>query len=134
MPHPEPNPKRDLFEPTHGGKTLSMAPGLSTLEIIPFKVAAYDKTVNQMAFFDPKRKQDLDFISGTKMRSLAKSGEEPPKGFMEKYTLEDALATWQDLRARALGATGSACSGKAKRSSASMVSLRGHAQKLQLSW
>ena len=82
MPHPDPSPKRDLYEPTHGGKTLSMAPGLSTLEIIPFKVAAYDKTSNQMAFFDPKRKADFDFISGTKMRSLAKSGEEPPQGFM----------------------------------------------------
>lgn len=27
MPHPEP-PKRDIYEPTHGGKTLSMAPGV----------------------------------------------------------------------------------------------------------
>jgi len=80
MPHPE--AKRDLYEATHGSKTLSMAPGLSTLEIIPFKVAAYDKTKNEMAFFEPKRKQDFDFISGTKMRALAKGGEEPPKGFM----------------------------------------------------
>ena len=61
MPHPDPHPvsgvKRDLYEPTHGGKTLSMAPGLSHLEIIPFKVAAYDKTTRRMDFFDPKRKQ-----------------------------------------------------------------------------
>jgi len=86
MPHPDPHPvsgaKRDLYEPTHGGKTLSMAPGLSHLEIIPFKVAAYDKTTSKMDFFDPKRKQDFEFISGTKMRSLARSGEEPPEGFM----------------------------------------------------
>ena len=59
-----------------------MAPGLNQLEIIPFKVAAYDTTVNQMAFFDPARKDDFLFISGTKMRGLAKSGELPPDGFM----------------------------------------------------
>ena len=35
-----------------------------------------------MAFFDPKRKDDFDFISGTRMRSLARSGETPPSGFM----------------------------------------------------
>ena len=35
-----------------------------------------------MAFFDPKRKDDFDFISGTRMRSLARSGETPPCGFM----------------------------------------------------
>ena len=57
-------------------------PGLNQLEIIPFKVAAYDQTVNQMAFFDPSRKDDFLFISGTKMRGLAKSGELPPDGFM----------------------------------------------------
>ena len=81
MPHPD-LPKKDLYEPTHGGKTLSMAPGLRTLEIIPFRVAAYDKSVSQMAFFDPKRREDFDFISGTRMRALARSGENPPSGFM----------------------------------------------------
>ena len=35
-----------------------------------------------MAFFDPKRKEDFDFISGTRMRALARSGENPPPGFM----------------------------------------------------
>ena len=35
-----------------------------------------------MAFFDPRRKEDFDFISGTRMRALAKAGEEPPNGFM----------------------------------------------------
>lgn len=59
-----------------------MAPGLTQLEIIPFRVAAYDKTVQQMAFFDPSRKDDFDFISGTRMRALARSGELPPNGFM----------------------------------------------------
>jgi len=81
MPHPDP-PKRDIYEATHGGKVLSMAPGLTQLEIIPFKVAAYDTKAKAMAFFDPSRKEDFDFISGTRMRGLARSGELPPDGFM----------------------------------------------------
>ena len=51
-------------------------------EIVPFKVAAYDKSQCRMDFFDPARKEDFEFISGTKMRKLAKSGEKPPDGFM----------------------------------------------------
>nr|CAG4644136.1 EOG090X09V8 [Lepidurus arcticus] len=82
MGHPDPNLKRDLYEATHGGKVLSMAPGLSGMEIIPFRVAAYDTKAKAMAFFEPERKQDFDFISGTRMRGLARSGEQPPEGFM----------------------------------------------------
>lgn len=67
LPHPE-IPSTDLYEATHGSRVLKMAPGLAGLEIIPFRVAAYDKSVKKMAFFDPKRKEDFDFISGTKMR------------------------------------------------------------------
>ena len=87
-----------------------MAPGLKQVEIIPFRVAAYDTKVCEMAFFDPKRRDDFEFISGkniintyllenkqlfvylkicllfcklgTRMRSLAKTGEMPPTGFM----------------------------------------------------
>jgi len=81
MPHPDP-PKRDIYEATHGGKVLKMAPGLTQLEIIPFKVAAYDMKAKAMAFFDPHRRDDFDFISGTRMRGLAKAGELPPDGFM----------------------------------------------------
>lgn len=65
--HPE-NPSKNLFDPTHGARVLEMAPGLSDLEILPFRVAAYDKKANKMDFFDPSRKEDFDFISGTKMR------------------------------------------------------------------
>jgi len=67
MPHPE-NPGIDLYEPTHGSRVLKTAPGLPGLEIIPFRVAAYDKKAQEMNFFDPKRKDDFDFISGTRMR------------------------------------------------------------------
>lgn len=84
VPHPDPDlkPKRDLYDATHGGRVLSMAPGLADLEILPFKVAAYDKTKKKMDFFDPSRKDDFEFISGTKMRTFAKTGVSPPDGFM----------------------------------------------------
>ncbi|XP_051122545.1 ATP sulfurylase 2 isoform X2 [Andrographis paniculata] len=77
-----PTEKRDLYNPDHGKKVLSMAPGLEKLNILPFRVAAYDTTVNKMAFFDPSRAKDFLFISGTKMRAYARSGENPPDGFM----------------------------------------------------
>ncbi|KAM6185954.1 bifunctional 3'-phosphoadenosine 5'-phosphosulfate synthase 2 [Rhynchocyon petersi] len=80
MPHPE--TKKDLYEATHGGKVLSMAPGLTSVEIIPFRVAAYNKTKKAMDFYDPERHNEFDFISGTRMRKLAREGENPPDGFM----------------------------------------------------
>ncbi|KAL3319388.1 Bifunctional 3'-phosphoadenosine 5'-phosphosulfate synthase 2 [Cichlidogyrus casuarinus] len=81
LPHPG-KPGEDLYESTHGGKVLSAAPGLEGLSILPFTVAAYDTKAKKMALFDSARKEDFLFISGTKMRSLAKSGESPPDGFM----------------------------------------------------
>ncbi|XP_073722903.1 bifunctional 3'-phosphoadenosine 5'-phosphosulfate synthase 2b [Misgurnus anguillicaudatus] len=88
MPHPE--TKQDLYEPTHGGKVLTMAPGLTSLEIIPFRVAAYNRVKKAMDFYDKERHDEFEFISGTKMRSLARSGENPPDGFM-------ALKAWKVL-------------------------------------
>ncbi|XP_066141181.1 bifunctional 3'-phosphoadenosine 5'-phosphosulfate synthase-like isoform X2 [Euwallacea fornicatus] len=85
LPHPGGNnatPDGNLYDPTHGGRVLEMAPGLNYLEIIPFKIAAYDMVQKAMAFFEPKRKGDFDFISGTKMRKFARTGEDPPEGFM----------------------------------------------------
>lgn len=77
-----PNGERDMFDVWHGKKVLGMAPGLEKLEILPFKVAAYDKTIGKMAFFEPERVEDFLFISGTKMRGFASRGETPPDGFM----------------------------------------------------
>uniref|UniRef100_A0A7C9E821 sulfate adenylyltransferase n=1 Tax=Opuntia streptacantha TaxID=393608 RepID=A0A7C9E821_OPUST len=77
-----PTEKRDLYDPDHGKKVLSMAPGLEKLNILPFKVAAYDTVAKKMSFFDPSRAQDFLFISGTKMRTYARTGENPPDGFM----------------------------------------------------
>lgn len=97
MPHPDP-PKRDIYEATHGSKVLSMAPGLAQLEIIPFKVAAYDTKAKAMAFFDPHRKEDFEFISGTKMRGLARSGEAPPPGFMAPKAWNVLADYYQSLK------------------------------------
>ncbi|XP_068986488.1 bifunctional 3'-phosphoadenosine 5'-phosphosulfate synthase 2-like isoform X2 [Bombus flavifrons] len=84
LPHPDKSktPDGNLYDGTHGSRVLSMAPGLQNLEIIPFRMAAYDNRKRKMAFFEPERSQDFVFISGTKMRNLAKSGENPPEGFM----------------------------------------------------
>lgn len=79
---PHPDTKKDLYEPTHGSKVLQMAPGLTQLEIVPFKVAAYNTRLGRMDFFNPEEKGDYEFISGTKMRHLAKTGQQPPDGFM----------------------------------------------------
>ncbi|XP_065072136.1 bifunctional 3'-phosphoadenosine 5'-phosphosulfate synthase 1-like isoform X2 [Rhopilema esculentum] len=81
LPHPD-IPNTDLYEPTHGSKVLTMAPGLTHLEVIPFRVAAYNTKSNKMEFFNPEHKEDFDFISGTRMRKLAREGKEPPNGFM----------------------------------------------------
>ena len=94
-----------------------MAPGLTRLEVVPFKVAAYNKKLGKMDFYDPEYHEDFQFISGTvgvlyvdrrgrspmcciltelslfsgtKMRHLARTGEEPPNGFM-------APKAWQVL-------------------------------------
>jgi len=81
MPHPN-KAKGDIYHPQHGAQVLTMAPGLNRLEIIPFRVAAYNTKKGAMDFFDPAKKDDFLFISGTKMRGMARTGEEPPKGFM----------------------------------------------------
>ncbi|CAF0848679.1 unnamed protein product [Brachionus calyciflorus] len=80
MPHPD--TKQDIYDATHGARVLQMAPGLEQLKIVPFKVAAYNKILNKMDYFDPKNAGNFEFISGTKMRKLARDGELPPDGFM----------------------------------------------------
>lgn len=99
MPHPDKTmyPDGNLYEDSHGSRVLKMAPGLDNIQILPFRVAAYDTSVNQMAFFDPKRKTDFMFISGTKMRSFARNGDLPPDGFMEKKAWDILSNYYQSL-------------------------------------
>ena len=59
-----------------------MAPGLPRLEVVPFRVAAYNNKTKSMDYYDPESPEDFSFISGTKMRQLARAGETPPDGFM----------------------------------------------------
>jgi 3'-phosphoadenosine 5'-phosphosulfate synthase len=80
MPHPD--TKNDLYDATHGARVLQMAPSLESLEIIPFKVASYNKLLKKMDYFNPKEAENYENISGTKMRQLARDGAEPPAGFM----------------------------------------------------
>ncbi|NWI23308.1 PAPS1 synthase, partial [Sula dactylatra] len=80
MPHPDTG--KDLYEPTHGAKVLTMAPGLRALEIVPFRVAAYNKKKRCMDYYDSDHHEDFEFISGTRMRKLAREGQNPPEGFM----------------------------------------------------
>lgn len=62
-------PGKNLYDAEDGGIVLSIAPGLTSIGILPFKTAAYNKVLKKMDYFDLSRKEDFEFISGTKMRS-----------------------------------------------------------------
>eukprot|EP00051_Salpingoeca_urceolata_P017888 m.247409 g.247409 ORF g.247409 m.247409 type:complete len:717 (-) comp19070_c1_seq2:1352-3502(-) len=80
MSHPAKD--ENLYHADHGKKVLQMAPGLKGLEILPFRVAAYNNSKQAMDFFDQTKAAEFQFISGTKMRKFARTGESPPDGFM----------------------------------------------------
>jgi len=96
MPHPDTG--ENLYDATHGAKVLTMAPGLTQLEIIPFKVAAYNKHKKAMDFYDPDKHEDYEFISGTKMRRMARNGEMPPDGFMAPSAWAVMVKYYQSLK------------------------------------
>jgi 3'-phosphoadenosine 5'-phosphosulfate synthase len=87
----------DLYDHTHGKRVLSMAPAMEQYEIIPFRVAAYNTKKEAMDFFDPEKKEDFLFISGTKMRKFAREGIEPPKGFMAPKAWKVVSEYYQSL-------------------------------------
>ncbi|KRZ07378.1 Bifunctional 3'-phosphoadenosine 5'-phosphosulfate synthase 2 [Trichinella zimbabwensis] len=87
-----------LYDPTHGSKILSMTPGLGDVEILPFKVAAYNKLTQQMDYFDPSRKDEFDFISGSRMRKIAREGAQPPDGFMAPKAWEVLANYYRSLQ------------------------------------
>lgn len=84
VPHSETG--KDLYEPTHSANVLTMAPGLITLEIVPFWVAAYSKKKKPMDYYDSEHHEDFEFIWGTWMCRLARKGQKPPEGFMAPKT------------------------------------------------
>ncbi|KAG6783705.1 hypothetical protein POTOM_009371 [Populus tomentosa] len=92
---------------------------LEKLNILPFRVAAYDTVAKKMAFFDPSRSKEFLFISGTKvlyswfkmwkfalknllklpMRTYARNGENPPDGFMCPGGWEVLVKYYEQLQA-----------------------------------
>nr|XP_026695321.1 ATP sulfurylase/APS kinase isoform X4 [Ciona intestinalis] len=95
MPHPD--EKRDLYDHSHGRKVLTMAPGLGRFEIVPFRVAAYNKTTKKMDFYDPENHDNFEFISGTRMRRTAREGESLPEGFMAPKAWDVLVQYYQSL-------------------------------------
>jgi len=94
MGHPEGG---DLYDHTHGRKVLTMAPGLGQFNIVPFRVAAYNKRTKKMDFYDPANHDDFDFISGTRMRKTAREGEVLPEGFMAPKAWDVLVNYYQSL-------------------------------------
>ena len=76
-----------LYDVWHGQKLLVHSKAmLNGVDICPFKVAAYNKKSSSMEFFGGPGciKEDFEFISGSRMRAMAKAGENPPSGFMSQ--------------------------------------------------
>jgi 3'-phosphoadenosine 5'-phosphosulfate synthase len=83
--HPE-YPTKDLYDVWHGQKLLvHLKAMLNNVDICPFKVAAYHKEHQEMEFVQPGQDNNLfDFISGSRMRGMAKNNESLPRGFMSE--------------------------------------------------
>lgn len=80
--HPE-DANKDCYDIWHGQKLLKHNQSmLNGVEVVPFKLAAYNKVKKAMDFFNPANKDDFDFISGSRMRKMAKEGDPLPDGFM----------------------------------------------------
>lgn len=83
--HPE-EPAKDLYDVWHGQKLLvNQKSHLNGVEVLPFRVAAYHKANQRMEFVPAGgNNADFDFISGSRMRAMAKNGEALPPGFMSE--------------------------------------------------
>ena len=91
---------QDCYDVWHGQKLLvQMKQMLNGVEVLPFKVAAYNKPNQRMEFFGGPgcNKEDFEFISGSRMRAMAKSGEMPPTGFMSPAGWEVLAAYYKSL-------------------------------------
>ena len=99
LKHPE-DPKKDCYDVWHGQKLLVHVKNmLNNIEICPFKVAALNKNNKQMEFLGPaSNNDDYDFISGTRMRTMAKNNENPPDGFMSLKGWEVLADYYRNLK------------------------------------
>lgn len=62
---------------------------LGGVDVLPFKVAAYHKANARMEFVLPGMpNSDFEFISGSRMRQMAKEGASLPPGFMSEGGLK----------------------------------------------
>ena len=97
--HPEKG--GDLYDVWHGQKLLVHMKGmLNGVDVLPFKVAAYNKATQAMEFFpgpQAPNAADFDFISGSRMRATAKAGENMPPGFMSQKGWEVLAAYYKNL-------------------------------------
>lgn len=83
------DPEKDLYDATHGSKILEMTPGLQSINIIPFQVAALNKNKNEMELLDSESNpDDYEHISGSRMRQMARDGQNPPEAFMNSKAWE----------------------------------------------
>jgi len=95
-----PDGTKDAYDVWHGQKLLVHQKSLlNGVEVCPFKVAAYNKTTQAMEFFGGPgcNKDDFEFISGSRMRQMAKDGVEPPSGFMSPNGWKVLAAYYQSL-------------------------------------
>jgi len=88
------------YDVWHGQKLLVHQKAmLNGVEVLPFKVAAYDNFEKKMAFFNPATAKpgQWDFISGSRMRQMAKDGTNPPDGFMSPGGWAELAAYYKSL-------------------------------------
>lgn len=99
LKHPE-DASKDCYDVWHGQKLLvHVKDMINNVEICPFKVAALNKTTGKMDFVGPNSNNaDFDFISGTRMRTMAKNNEYPPDGFMSKNGWDVLAEYYRNLK------------------------------------
>jgi 3'-phosphoadenosine 5'-phosphosulfate synthase len=99
LKHPE-DPKKDCYDVWHGQKLLVHVKNMiNNVEIMPFKIAALNKHSSKMEFLDKNsNNDDYDFISGTRMRTMAKNNENPPDGFMSQKGWEVLADYYRNLK------------------------------------
>ncbi|OUC48554.1 hypothetical protein D917_06081, partial [Trichinella nativa] len=68
------------------------------VEILPSKWLPIINERNRWIYFDPSRKEEFDFISGSRMRKIAREGAQPPDGFMAPKAWEVLANYYRSLQ------------------------------------